>query len=109
MTWRDSTDTAIHKIRIRNYHNQIDYNNSTTLASTTPNTWYSFELANIDWEGEVVGEIRVNGEIKETDVDFQNSAGEVTSIQLRVHDGGTGSVGYFDEITVGPMNNSGAE
>ena len=106
VTWRDNTDTAIHKIRIRNYHNQIEYNNSTTLASTAPNTWYSFELANIDWEDEIVGEVRVNGEIKETNVDFQNPAGEVTSVQLRVHDGGTGSVGYFDEITVGPMNSA---
>jgi len=107
--WKDDTGTVVHKVQIRNYDDQIEYNRPTALAPTSTNTWYSFELADIDWENEVVGEIRIDGSVADTDVDFLNSASEITSVELRVHDGGTGSVGHFDDITVGPTSDSSSD
>ena len=104
--WRDDSGTTVHRVQIRNYDDQIEYDRPTALASTTPNTWYSFELADIDWENEQIGEIRIDGSVADTDVEFLNSASEVTSVELKVHDGGTGSVGHFDDITVGPTDDT---
>ncbi|PSP63064.1 hypothetical protein BRC76_03740 [Halobacteriales archaeon QH_8_67_36] len=106
VSWKDDTGTVVHKIQIRNYDDQIEYNRPTALASTSTDTWYSFELADIDWEAEEIGEIRIDGSVADSDVEFLHSAGEVASVELTVHDGGTGSVGHFDDITVGPTSDS---
>lgn len=107
--WKDDSGTTVHRVQIRNYDDQIEYDRPTALASTSANTWYTFELADIDWDNEVVGEIRIDGTVADTAVDFLNSAREVTSVELKVHDGSTGSVGHFDDITVGPTDDTSSD
>lgn len=101
IAWKNDNDNTVHKIQIRNYDDQIEYNRPNALSSTEPNTWYYCELAQIDWEAEQIGEIRINNSVVGTDVPFLNSSQQVSSVSLKVHDGGTGSTGHFDEITVG--------
>lgn len=102
VVWLDDSGTAVHALAIRNYDDQLEYNRPTSLVSTEPSTWYATELVDVDWERDRIGAIRVNGEVRDTAVPFLNAARDVSEVRVFVHDGGTGSVGHFDDITVGP-------
>jgi hypothetical protein len=102
ISWSDANGNTIHAMQIRNYSDQIEYNRPDALSSTNPFNWYYCELAQIDWQSRTIGEIRINQNVVETDVPFLNPSQAVTNVSITVHDGGKGSKGYFDKITVGP-------
>jgi hypothetical protein len=101
--WKNASGSVLHSTMVLNYHGELYYGGKshTTLQSADGHTWYYVELVDIDWEADVVGEIRVNGQPRATNVSFANPGDSVSEVQMRVHDGATGSVGYFDEVTVG--------
>ena len=104
--WKNASGSTIHSIDIYNYHREIYYGGKshTTLQSASGYTWYYVELVDIDWEADVIGEIRVNGQRRATNVSFGNPGDSVSEVEMEVHDGATGSVGYFDEVTIGGAN-----
>lgn len=61
--------------------------------------WYFVELRNINWESETVGEVLVDGNVEETNINFQESASSIDTLRLKVNDWGN-ETGYFDDVSV---------
>lgn len=103
---RDDSN-AVHDIRLHHADGSTDTslyygNREVTLRDRiSPYEWYHTELFGIQWDANTIDEIRVDGAVVARDVPFLNDATGVTEIQLVVHDGGVGSTGYFDDISLG--------
>jgi hypothetical protein len=82
--------------------------NGTMLQTVEPNVWYTIELASIDWENDTVGQISINGSVVAENLAPANLPGAgIDGTTLYVHDGGTGSEGYFDALTIGQQTETG--
>jgi len=106
---KDSSGEDIHNFRIhhqeRSVQKSLYYNGRqiTLRDEVSPFEWYYVELLGIDWEANTIGLIQVNDDVAATDVAFSNDGERVAEIALRVHDGGVGSKGYFDDISIGQV------
>ena len=109
---KDQQGNKIHKFEIshrrENETKDIRYGgfDGVTLRSDISTyKWYYIELVDIQWKQNNIGEIRINGQVEATDIDFYNNSDTVSEVSLRIHDGGTGSKGYFDDVSINTPKN----
>lgn len=103
--WRDSQQNAVHTIRMSIPRNNIQYPNQQGRRpfheGVETSNWYHVVLGDLDWEEGTVGEIKVNNQVVDEDVQFPSSTEPITSVQLRCHSGGTGMTAHFDDVVIG--------
>jgi len=80
--------------------------NGNRVGDVVSGTWYYIELSEIQWETNTVGQVQINGKQVVESLELDSIPSETSSTTLFVHDAGTGSQGYFDEITVGTQSSS---
>lgn len=75
--------------------------NGTPLVDSSRNQWYFVELEGIDWENKVISDILVNDTMVASDMSFSSDLSGISRVGVHVHAGGTGTEGYFDNLTIG--------
>lgn len=80
-------------------------NGTVVLDDIDYDRWYLVELERIDWHGETVGAVRVDGRLRAEDIDFDGAASSIDTLALRVNDWGD-QPGWFDDVSVGPREST---
>jgi hypothetical protein len=102
--WRDDAGDVIHSVRLHHREGVSEKSlyyggrQVTLRREVRPFTWYFVELRDISWSLGTVGQILVNGSTAASGVAFANAGDAISTVQLRVHGGGEGSIGYIDEL-----------
>jgi hypothetical protein len=75
--------------------------NGTSLVDSSRNEWYFVELDGINWTDNIISEVIVNDSTVEEDMSFSYNPDGISRVGVHVHAGGTGTRGYFDNLTGG--------